>query len=237
MTTEPARRLALLSLLAVLSASLLASGCGGGDGTPGPGAGSEGEGSPGGETPAGEAEEDESAGETSLTPLPRRTIEIYFPSMSEDGLIREPREIFATATAGDQVKQIVNDLLSGPTGGEAGRAVPAGTRLRQVYVLDDGVAWLDFSSELTDGLGGGSMDELLAVYSIVDSVVANVSEVRRVGILIDGRPVETLNGHLHLLKPLRPDFSLIRQETTALGPEPGEPEAPTEAPPTGAVAD
>ncbi len=79
------------------------------------------------------------------------------------------------------------------------------TRLRQVYVLNDGTAYLDFSSALTEGIGGGSMKELLTVYAIVDSVAFGVREVHRVGILVNGRPLETMNGHLDLSRPLKPN--------------------------------
>ena len=81
--------------------------------------------------------------------------------------------------------------------------------MRQVYVLNDGTAYLDFSSELTEGIGGGSMKELLTVYAIVDSVAFGVREVHRVGILVNGRPLETMNGHLDLRRPLKPDPRLI----------------------------
>ena len=165
---------------------------------------------------------EEATADSSLTPLPRRTIEIYFPSQVEEGLVSEYREIFATATSGDQIKQVIADLITGPTAKEATRALPAGTRLRQAYVLEGGVAWLDFSSDLTQGIGGGSSVEVLTVYSIVNSVVANVSDVRRVGILVNGRPVATLNGHMHLLRPLRPNFSLILGSITVSGPRPAE---------------
>ena len=164
------------------------------------------------------ATEEPPADDSSLTPLPRRAVEIYFPSLAEQGLVSEFREIFATATAGDQIKQILADLISGPTSSKATRALPGGTRLRQAYVLDNGVAWLDFSSDLAEGMTGGSEAEIMTVYSIVNSVVANVQQVRRVGILINGQPVETLNGHLHLLRPLRPDFALIIGSITVRGP-------------------
>jgi hypothetical protein len=71
---------------------------------------------------------------------------------------------------------------------------------------------------LAEGMTGGSEAEIMTIYSIVNSVVANVQQVRRVGILINGQPVETLNGHLHLLKPLRPNFSLIIGSITVRGP-------------------
>ncbi len=85
-------------------------------------------------------------------------------------------------------------------------------------MLDNGVAWLDFSSELTEGITGGSEAEIMTVYSVVNSVVANLQQVRRVGFLVNGRPVETLNGHIHLLRPLRPNFSLIIGSITVRGP-------------------
>jgi len=140
--------------------------------------------------------------------IPRSLVSIYFPSARESGLVGEEREIFVTQTPGDRIKQIVADLLSGPTAEGSLPAVPPGTRLRQAYVIEGGVAYLDFSSELTT-LGGGSMAELLTVYAIVDSVVANVPEVRRVGLLVDGAPIETLNGHMDLRRPLPGDLSLV----------------------------
>ena len=147
--------------------------------------------------------------EPDVAPLRRVAVEIYFPSALGNGLVGEFREIFDTATPGDRAKQIIADLVSGPSSSDALRAVPSGTRLRQIYVLDNGVAYVDFSSELSEGLGGGSMRELLTVYSIVDSVALAVREVSRVAILVNGQPLETLNGHMDLRRPLPPDFSLI----------------------------
>lgn len=142
-------------------------------------------------------------------PLRTATVEIYFPSASSDGLVGEFRQIFDTVSPGDRAKQIVADLISGPTSDDCLRAVPPNTRLRQVYVLNDGTAYVDFSSALTEGIGGGSMKELLTVYAIVDSVAFGVREVQRVGILVNGRPLETMNGHLDLSRPLKPNSRLI----------------------------
>jgi spore germination protein GerM len=140
-----------------------------------------------------------------------RTVQItvYYPAVDGEGLLGEPREIFDTATPGDRAKQILADLISGPSSENALRAVPQGTLLRQVFVIDGGVAYVDFSAALRDGLGGGSLRELLAVYAIVDSVALNVPEIRRVGILIDGNPIESLTGHVDLRRPIAPDRSWI----------------------------
>lgn len=155
------------------------------------------------------AEEEAPEQEASVAPLPQSSVEIYFPSALDNGLVGEFREIFNTATPGDRAKQIVNNLIEGPQKVEALRAVPPGVRLRQAFVMQGGTVYLDFSSELTEGVAGGSMAELMTVYAIINSVALNVREARRVQILVNGRPLETLNGHLDLRRPLRPDTSLI----------------------------
>lgn len=184
-----------------------------------------------GDTASAGDEEEEASGEPSVAPLRQRTVEIYFPSAKSDGLVPESREIFDTATPGDRVKQIINDLLSGPTGPDALRALPASARLRQVYVLDGGVAYLDFGSELSQGLGGGSDSELLTLYSIINSVVLNVPEVSRVGILLNGRQADTLDGHIDIRHPLPAHPDLIHGSIRADAP------ASTEARPLAARLD
>jgi len=139
----------------------------------------------------------------------RLNVLVYFPGSEGDGLVGEPREIFNTTAPGDRAKQILTDLISGSEEEQNLRAVPPGTQLRQVYILEDGTAYVDFSDDLKEGIRGGSTEELFTVYAIVNSVVLNIPEIRRLGILIDGEPVETLNGHLDLRRPLPPDPSII----------------------------
>jgi spore germination protein GerM len=149
------------------------------------------------------------ADESPKAALRRLNVLIYFPGSEGDGLVGEAREIFNTTAPGDRAKQILADLISGSNEQKNLRAVPPGTQLRQVYILDDGTAYVDFSADLKAGMRGGSTEELLTVYAIINSVALNIPEIRRLGILIDGEPVETLNGHLDLRRPLPPDPSII----------------------------
>jgi len=221
-----ARRPPLVAILCVLATLAAAVSCGGGDGAPDAGAPGPGDAEP--QADGSDAGEPDSA----LEPLPRDEVEVFYPSAAGDGLAGERHEIFSTATPGDRVKQIVADLIGGPANPGHARALPAGTRLRQAWVLEDeSVAFLDFSSELAEGVGGGSTNELLTVYSIVNSVVANVDEVERVAILINGRTVESLNGHLDLRRPLAADWSLVvGGSATAEGTPAATPAAPRPAP-------
>lgn len=148
-------------------------------------------------------------GASTLKPLTFRSVTVYFPSVYGNGLIGETREIFETNSPVDRAKQIISDLLAGPNDPDSLLAVPQGIDLRQVYVMDNGVAYADFSSELSRRIGGGSMEEILTIYSIVNSLVLNVEEIERVGILLDGQPCETLNGHLDLRRPLPANLRLM----------------------------
>lgn len=136
--------------------------------------------------------------------LPSKTVKLYFPSSENEALVVEEREIFETASPGDRAKQILSELLDGPKGSSAVAAVPSGTTLKQVYVLADGTAYANFSSSLSAGIDGSS-DEILAIYSIVDSLALNVPEIKRVAILVDGRGKGTLAGHIDIRRPFRPD--------------------------------
>ena len=88
-------------------------------------------------------------------------------------------------------------------------AFPAGTRLRAVYLADDGNLFVDLSGEVTTEHSGGSLDELLTVYALVNAVTTNVHEVAAVQILVGGLEVDTLAGHIDLRQPLTPNLTWV----------------------------
>ena len=89
--------------------------------------------------------------------------------------------------------------------------IPAGTMLRAFYITDRGDAFVDLSPEVSTMHPGGSTNELLTVYAIVNTVTANLSSVQRVQILIGGKQADTLAGHVDLRRPFERDTSLIRE--------------------------
>ena len=153
--------------------------------------------------------------EPSVAPLVSRQVRVFFPSVYFDGLAPETHEIFETASPGDRAKQILVDLLAGPDSPSSLRAVPTGVRLRQVYWIENGTAWADFTGELVRGMRGGSMEEVLTVYAIVNSLALNVPEIKRVGILVDGKEIDTLSGHVDLRLPLLPDRRLLKRPASS----------------------
>jgi hypothetical protein len=88
-------------------------------------------------------------------------------------------------------------------------AFPRGTRLRALYLADDGSLFVDLSGEVTTEHSGGSLDELLTVYALVNALTTNVADVNAVQILVDGREVDTLAGHIDLRRPLTPNMTWV----------------------------
>ena len=88
--------------------------------------------------------------------------------------------------------------------------IPAGTTLRAFYITQRGDAFVDLSPEVSTMHPGGSTNELLTVYAIVNAVTANLSSVERVQILIGGKQADTLAGHVDLRRPFERDTSLVR---------------------------
>jgi spore germination protein GerM len=106
-------------------------------------------------------------------------------------------------------KNIIQALISGPDDGLM-RTLPQDTKLRALYVTDDGTAYADFSVALKDNHPGGVMAELITIYSIVNSLVLNITGIDRVKILIEGHESLTLAGHIDLQNPFTPEMLLIR---------------------------
>jgi hypothetical protein len=88
--------------------------------------------------------------------------------------------------------------------------IPKGTTLRAFYVTTRGEAVVDVSREVAANHPGGSLMESLTVYAIVNAVTANLPGVQRVQLLVDGRVVETIAGHIDVRHPLGRDLSLVR---------------------------
>ncbi|MDH7500905.1 MAG: GerMN domain-containing protein [candidate division NC10 bacterium] len=140
---------------------------------------------------------------TSPSLEPKRSLRLFYASPEEDSLQEEIREVEAGRGIDEEARTALAELIQGPHTGLLS-PIPPGTRLRQVYIDGQGVAYADFSPELRDHHPGGSRAELLSIYCIVDTLAYNFEQIKMVKILIDGSEVDTLAGHIDLRRPLKP---------------------------------
>ena len=78
-------------------------------------------------------------------------------------------------------------------------------------VLVTGDAYVDLGGAVVTGHTGGSLDEALTVYAIVNALAANLPGVSTVQILIEGQEVDSLVGHLDLRHPLGRALDWVRK--------------------------
>jgi spore germination protein GerM len=115
----------------------------------------------------------------------------------------------AAMSANDRARAIVTRLLEGKDAAFLRSPVPAGTKLNSVFVTGNLIV-VNLSKEFMNNLQGGVDEELLAVYSIVNSLLFNIDNVDGVQILIEGERVFTLHGNVDLDSPLIANSAITR---------------------------
>jgi spore germination protein GerM len=114
-----------------------------------------------------------------------------------EGALEQAREIIAA-----QIAPVVEPLVS---------AIPPGTTLRAVFIAEGGGdAYVDLSRDVMSAHPGGTLNELLTIYTIVNALTANLPAVTGVQLLVDGKEVETLSGHIDLRRPLAKNLSWVQ---------------------------
>ena len=141
-----------------------------------------------------------------------RSVDIYFLDSELELLRAFPVSIFLAKSLTLQAKQVV-ELVSRPAqGSQMVSAVPDGTKVREIYIDPRGLAFVDLSVEFIQFQLGGSLSEILAVYSIVNSLTANFEEIQYVQIFIEGRHYRNDSGHIDIQYPLTFDNDWVVPE-------------------------
>ncbi|MEI6157033.1 MAG: GerMN domain-containing protein [Atribacterota bacterium] len=149
------------------------------------------------------------SGEISPVPtieLGENEVLLYFSNEEFTALVAEKRPLNKTDHL---LEDVVQELIKGPTSPSLYNPLPRETRLNGVFT-EGGVVYVDLSKEMKTGQSGGTSQELLSIFCIVDSLTA-IPDVTRVKILIDGKEETTLCGHIDLSEPLERDEKLIAE--------------------------
>lgn len=138
-----------------------------------------------------------------------RKVHLYFANQKGNYLQAEERKIVAEDTI-SAMEAILTALMEGPDDPKLVSTIPPGSRLLHTFVIDDGTAYLDFSSELSRLHPGGVTAERLTLYAIVNSLVLNLEQVERVQLLFEGQPASTLCGHLDIRQAKTANLLIVR---------------------------
>jgi spore germination protein GerM len=142
-----------------------------------------------------------------------RKIKAQLFYVSDDGLrlVGVERDVPYAEQAVDQAKEILNAQIA-PVPAPLVSAVPAGTVLRALFLTDNGQAYVDLSRDVATAHPGGSLNEMLTIYTIVHALTFNLPAVTAVQLLVDGKEVDTLAGHVDLRRPLSKNLQLATED-------------------------
>ena len=135
--------------------------------------------------------------------VPKIKATLYFAS--EDGLHLVPSEHEVPLAEGAvaQARSILEAQLSAEAQAPLVSTIPKGAALRGIYVSDRNEVFVDLDPAIRTAHPGGTMRELMTVYTIVNAVLTNLPNLQEVQILIGGQEADTLAGHVDLRRPLR----------------------------------
>lgn len=176
----------------------------------------------------GGPESENAVGEGVPNAQPRMEVKLYFADREENRLVAETGYIPPAVSVQQRIQFLVNELLRGSK--NLVSVIPQNTELRNVLLDSKETVYLSFSGDIQKNHPGGVWTELLTIYSLVDTVIENNPEVKRVKLLVEEKEVETLAGHVSTLRPFGFNAQLIsgskeipREETpTETRPELGE---------------
>lgn len=150
--------------------------------------------------------------------VPRIKATLYFAS--EDGLRLVPVERDVPLAEGTiaQARAILEAQLSAEPAAPLVSTVPKGATLRGVFISQRNEAFVDLDPIIKTAHPGGSHQEIMTVYTVVNALLTNLPSLQEVQILIGGQEADTLAGHVDLRRPLRKNEGLIQSPTSTPSP-------------------
>lgn len=132
-------------------------------------------------------------------------VALYFPRALGKGLGFETRELTLTEDD-DLYEMIATALMKGPSDPDLQTFLPEEDTLLGVW-MDDGVCYINFSTEFFTQVPQGEAERNLLVYSVVDTL-GNLDSVTAVQLLVEGERLPEFGG-VETNLPLEPDFGLL----------------------------
>ncbi len=111
---------------------------------------------------------------------------------------KSPKRISSVAIAED----VVTEFFKQPVA-EGVSGIPLSVKLLGLYKDEAQTLYIDLSDEVRRNFQGDALSEYLLLKGLYESLVSNIPDFQDVKLLVEGRELETLGGHLYLKYPLK----------------------------------
>lgn len=136
----------------------------------------------------------------------KKDVEIFIPMAKSNGFYLEKK---TTQTVGSKntVTDSVNALIFEDVKNDI---FPKGTKLLSNIKTRKDIAEVDFNKAFVENFEGGAEEEAIIVNSLAHTIVNADGSVKKIRILVEGEPVESLGGHLDLTEPIEADPQILK---------------------------
>jgi hypothetical protein len=138
----------------------------------------------------------------------KQEVTLFFSDANERFLVPEKRFIPKEKDPEAQAQEVVRALLAGSKTGLV-NTFPEKAELQSVRMEGGDTLLVNFREGIVASHPGGSTAEMATVYSLTNTLTANVPVIKKVKILIGGRERESLKGHIGLQHPFAMNRELI----------------------------
>jgi hypothetical protein len=129
---------------------------------------------------------------------PTERVTLYV-AYDDPGILRaEGASIPLPSARQQRAEELLRALLGRYLSKDSPHPLAPGAEVRAIYLVDPGVAVIDVNSAFANGHRSGVLEEELTVTSLIQTLTANIPDILRVKILVDGKERETLAGHADL---------------------------------------
>jgi hypothetical protein len=129
---------------------------------------------------------------------PTEQVTLYVAYDDRGVLQAQPARIPLPAGRQERAQELLRALLGLYLDKSSSHPLGAGAEVRDVYLVDPGLAVIDLNVAFADSHRSGVLVEELTVASLVQTLSANIPGILRVKILVDGKERDTLAGHADL---------------------------------------
>ena len=133
---------------------------------------------------------------------------LYFSDANERFLIPEKRYIPKEKNNEEQAKEVVKALLDGSKT-KLVNTFPDKVTVESVKIDEAQTAHVSFDNALVQRHPGSSASEMATIYSLTNSLIQNVSGIKNVKLLIDGKEIESIKGHINTKHPFTMNKELL----------------------------
>ena len=138
----------------------------------------------------------------------KQEVILYFSDANERFLVPEKRFIPKEKAPEEQAREMVRALIAGSKTGLV-NTFPEKTELQSVRIEGGDTLVVSFGESMVENHPGGSAAEMATVYSLTNSLAANLPTIQKVKILIGGKERESLKGHIGLRNPFFVNRELV----------------------------